>query len=78
MANNRRATVLLDPGKPKAATLKRLRAAGFKVEASLDAIGAVTGTIPAAKSAALHQVQGVASVQFEQSFQLAPPESPIQ
>jgi hypothetical protein len=76
--NLRRATVLLDEGAPSAAVLKRLRAVGFKVESSLKAIGAVTGTIPSEKAGKLHAVKGVKSVQFEQSFQLAPPDSPIQ
>jgi hypothetical protein len=73
-----RATVLLDENVDAAAVLKRLRAAGFKVEQSMESIGVVTGTVPDGKMASIRKITGVKSVELEQDYQLAPPDSPVQ
>ena len=75
---HQKATVLLEPGEAKKTVLTRLRAAGFTVEQHLDAIGAVTGSAPATKMQKLKSIKGVKDVQVEQSYQLPPPDSPIQ
>jgi hypothetical protein len=73
-----KATILLEPGEAKNAVLTRLRKAGFTVEHHLDAIGAVTGSAPAAKIHKLKNIKGVKGVQVEQTYQLPPPDSSVQ
>jgi hypothetical protein len=58
--------------------LDQLTKAGLNVEQSLPAIGVVTGSVDSSKLAALKKVKGVSAVEQQQSFQIAPPESPIQ
>lgn len=58
--------------------VKRCKAAGLKVEEQMDAIGVITGSIDASKVDALQQVEGVAHVEQSRSFQIPPPDSPVQ
>lgn len=56
----------------------RLQAAGMDVRDTLDAIGAVTGTVDESRLAALGDVDGVEHVERSRQYRVAPPESPIQ
>ena len=56
----------------------RLRAAGMTVEQVLDNIGIITGTVASERKAALHKVRGVATVESDHSFELAPPDADVQ
>ena len=58
--------------------VRRLEEAGLQVEQSLPEIGIVSGSIDAAKRGDLDHVQGVAGVEAERTFQLPPPDSPVQ
>ena len=58
--------------------LKRLRQAGFRIEQSLEAVGVVTGSVPEEKMASIREIEGVKSIELEQEYQLAPPDSPVQ
>jgi hypothetical protein len=60
------------------ATTKKLRDAGFHVESKLEALGALTGTLPAGKLDEIKGIKGVKAVELERGFQLAPPESDVQ
>jgi hypothetical protein len=55
-----------------------LRASGLEVEQVLGTLGIVTGSAPAGALDALRGVEGVASVDEQVSFRIAPPDSPIQ
>ena len=56
----------------------RLRAAGMEVEQVLAAIGVITGTVPAAKLSAVADVVGVAGIEDQTKFQIAPPDAEVQ
>ncbi len=56
----------------------RLRAAGMTVEQVLGTVGIITGSVSTASPASLEAVPGVASVEPETSFRIAPPDSDIQ
>ena len=53
----------------------RLREAGMEVEQVLPAIGVITGTVPAARLAALEQVEGVASIEEQTNSEIPPPDA---
>ena len=55
-----------------------LRAAGLTVTQELPGIGVVSGEIAEDRVAVLGGVDGVGSVEPERSFQLPPPDSPVQ
>jgi len=55
-----------------------LRRAGLTVEKELGEIGVVTGSVAPKDIATIEQVEGVAFVEPEASFQIAPPESDLQ
>lgn len=61
-----------------AKVVQRLRGAGLKVDQKLDTIGVVTGSIAPEKIDQLREVEGVAAVDPELTFQLPDPSSPIQ
>jgi len=48
------------------------------VDEVLDAMGIITGSVPADRRAALERLPGVAAVEAEQTFQIAPPDADIQ
>jgi hypothetical protein len=58
--------------------VKAVRAAGMRVEQRLDEIGVLIGTIDENKLDGLRRVAGVDSVEADRSFQLPPPDSPVQ
>jgi hypothetical protein len=55
-----------------------LRARGMEVQQVLDGLGIITGSAPEESRSALTDVEGVASVDEELSYQLPPPDAPIQ
>lgn len=56
----------------------RLRAAGLAVERELTTIGVITGQAEAARMESLRAVDGVADVELSRTFQLPPPDAPVQ
>ncbi len=56
---------------------ERLRSAGLDVTEVMEAIGLIAGT-SAEPLSTLQEVPGVASVEEPPSFQLPPPDSPVQ
>lgn len=60
------------------AVAEGLRAAGMDVDQVLGAAGIVTGSVAAGMRAGLTDVPGVASVEAEHTFQIAPPDAEIQ
>lgn len=56
----------------------QLRASGVQVHQVLGSVGIITGEVTDAARPAITQVPGVASVEDQQTFQLAPPDSDIQ
>jgi hypothetical protein len=60
------------------AVAEQLRAAGMNVDQILRAAGIITGSVAAGQRASLTDVPGVASVEVEQTFQIAPPDAEVQ
>ncbi len=58
--------------------VERLRSAGMHVDSSLASIGTILGHVAGDQVHALSRLPGVAAVEPERSYQLPPPESPIQ
>lgn len=56
----------------------QLRAAGMTVEQVLGTVGIITGSADAGQRASLEAVPGVAAVEEETTFQIAPPDAEIQ
>jgi hypothetical protein len=56
----------------------RLRAVGMQVDQVLPAVGVITGSVTSAQRRSIEQVAGVAAVEDETTFQIAPPDSDIQ
>jgi hypothetical protein len=56
----------------------RLRDAGFTVDRVLGAIGVITGSVASSQLASIAAVDGVASVERQTTFQLAPPDAEVQ
>lgn len=56
----------------------QLRAAGMTVEQVLGTVGIITGSVDAGQRASLEAVPGVAAVEEETTFQIAPPDAEIQ
>ena len=54
-----------------------LRNAGMTVENIMEPLGMIAGSIEAGKKGALSRVKGVAHVETNRQFQLAPPDSKI-
>lgn len=57
---------------------RRLRDAGMNIGKQMDAIGVISGSIDSEKVHALKGIEGVAHVEQSRSFQIAPPDSPVQ
>jgi hypothetical protein len=57
---------------------EQLHAAGMAIQQVLPTVGVITGSIDSEQVDRLSQVEGVARVEREQTFQLRPPESDIQ
>jgi hypothetical protein len=57
---------------------KAAKKAGMKVEQTLGALGLFTGSIDPRKRKQLQAIEGVASVEEERSFGIAPPDSRVQ
>ncbi len=55
-----------------------LRSFGMDIEQTMPNIGMITGSIEAQKVDQLHQIAGVDVVELEQTYQLSPPNSPLQ
>jgi hypothetical protein len=55
-----------------------LKSAGMDVEQTMPNIGIVGGSIESNQVDKLYQIAGVDSVESEQGYQLAPPNSPVQ
>lgn len=70
-------TITAEAGADLGALARRLKQAGFHVEASLDAIGVITGHGPATKAAQWRKLQGVADVAATASFDIGPPDAPV-
>ena len=58
--------------------VRSLREAGLDVTQELESLGIVSGEIDSAKVADLEQIDGVAAVERQRSYRLAPPDSPLQ
>ena len=57
----------------------RLRAAGMRVDQVLPAVGVITGSVDSsAQRSLIEQQAGVAAVEDQTTFQIAPPDSDIQ
>ncbi len=56
----------------------QLRAAGMTVEQVLGTVGIITGSVDAGQRPSLEAVPGVAAVEEETTFQIAPPDAEIQ
>jgi hypothetical protein len=70
-------TVTTD-GRDIDATVESLRAAGMTVTDVHREIGIVSGTVAPADRDSLRGVSGVAAVEADQSFEIAPPDSDVQ
>jgi hypothetical protein len=57
---------------------ERLRAAGMRISGVQHGIGTIGGAIPERALEALSAVRGVAAVERGRSFQLPPPDAPVQ
>lgn len=58
--------------------VRECEVAGLQVEHQLEATGIVTGTIDEAKLADLEHVEGVAAVEPQREFRIAPPDCDVQ
>ena len=56
----------------------RLRAAGMSVDQVLGTVGLITGSVDPAERPAVEAVPGVAGVEEERTFRIAPPDAQIQ
>jgi hypothetical protein len=56
---------------------EQLRSRGLQVDEVMEATGMITGSCRTSMSG-LQQVEGVASVEEQPTFQLPPPDSPVQ
>jgi hypothetical protein len=57
---------------------QQLQSLGMNVEQTLSSIGVINGSIPSDKLNSLYQIEGVQSVEPQQGYQLAPPNSELQ
>ncbi|HEV2786608.1 MAG TPA: hypothetical protein VGV67_09490 [Solirubrobacteraceae bacterium] len=57
---------------------ERLRRAGMQVDRVLAALGVITGSIDAGRLGALEALPGVAAVERQTGFQIAPPDADVQ
>jgi len=52
--------------------------AGLEVDEEMPAVGVVSGRVPPESLGALTDVEGVEAVERERTFQLPPPDAPVQ
>lgn len=71
-------TVTLSDGPDAEAVAERLRTAGMSVDQILGAAGIITGSVATERRASLADLPGVAAVEAERPFQIAPPDAEIQ
>lgn len=57
---------------------QQLQLSGMDVKQTLSSIGVINGSIESDRLNSLSQIEGVQNVEPQQSYQLAPPSSPIQ
>jgi hypothetical protein len=57
---------------------QQLQSSGMNVEQTLSTIGVINGSIPSDQLNSLYQIEGVQSVEPQQGYQLAPPNSDVQ
>jgi hypothetical protein len=57
---------------------QQCKKAGLKVDKTLEGVGIITGSISEDKLDSLTGVDGVASVEREQAYQIPPPDSDVQ
>jgi hypothetical protein len=57
---------------------QKLQAAGMQVDQWLTELGVITGSIAAESMSTLSQIEGVADVELDGTFQLEPPEPDVQ
>ncbi len=57
---------------------EQLRSAGMNVDQVLATVGIITGSVPSVRRAALERTPGVAAVEDEHTFQIAPPDAEVQ
>ena len=57
---------------------QQLKSSGMNVQQTLSSIGVINGSIKSDRLNSLYQIEGVQSVEPQQSYQLAPPSSGIQ
>ena len=60
------------------AVVAHLRAQGMEVDQVLEGLGVITGSAPSAVRQSLTAVDGVVSVHEQLTYQLPPPDAPIQ
>jgi methylmalonyl-CoA mutase cobalamin-binding subunit len=58
--------------------VEALKSEGLEVSRSLPALGVVSGAAEEGKLSSLREVDGVTSLEEEETFQIEPPDSPIQ
>ena len=56
----------------------QLRVAGMQVEQVLPSVGAITGSVSTSQRQSVESMPGVAAVEDETSFKIAPPDADIQ
>ncbi|MGH3903014.1 MAG: hypothetical protein ACRDTE_02260 [Pseudonocardiaceae bacterium] len=56
----------------------RLRAVGMEVDQVLPTVGVITGSVTRSQRTLIERAAGVAAVEDETSFQVAPPDSDVQ
>ena len=61
-----------------AAVAARLAQAGMQVEQVLVALGVITGSVDDAALSSLEDLAGVARIEQQRSFQIAPPDADVQ
>lgn len=57
---------------------QQLKLSGMNVEQTLSSIGVINGSIQSDRLNSLDQIEGVQSVEPQQSYRLAPPSSDVQ
>jgi hypothetical protein len=57
---------------------QKLQAAGMQVDQWLVELGVITGSIAAERVSALSQIEGIADIERDETYQLNPPESDVQ
>ena len=60
------------------AVAERLREAGMQVDQVLATLGVITGSVDAAQITALGALPGIAAIEPQTGFQIAPPDADVQ